>query len=310
MDSWLVFSYSLSSKGKSASTARVAIWRRLRRIGAVSLTGSGLYVLPDRQGCLESFQWLAQEIKRSDGDAAIMRVSAFENLSEADVVKLFHQARAEDYADIEQQLAALESQLKTESSHDLKQVLSKIQHQHETVMRVDYFQSPDGERIATRLERLSEWLAEDVMDEPKIKKEKIKDFQGKTWVTRPQPHVDRLASAWLIRRFIDPDAVIRYSPKPKKGEISFDFDQGTFTHVGNLCTFEVLIRAFGFKQKGLGKMAEIVHDIDLQDGRYVHAEASGIDALLQGWLQLNWSDEQLEQHGIALFEGLYQTVSK
>ncbi len=310
MNQWLVFSYSLSTKGQTASTARVAIWRRLRRIGAVAMAGSGLYVLPDQRGCLESFQWLAKEIKQSNGDAVIMRVAEFENLSEADVIKLFHQARAEDYAQIDTELSALETQLKTDALADLKQILNKLQIQHDTVLRVDYFHSPDGERLAHRINRLTQLLAEDIGDDPRIERTYLKDFKDKNWVTRPRPHVDRLASAWLIRRFIDPDAVIHYRTKPQKNEISFDFESGTFTHMGNLCTFEVMILSFGLKQKGLSKLAEIVHDIDLQDGRYVHSEAGGIVALLNGWLKLNWTDQQLEQHGIALFEGLYQTISK
>jgi len=310
MNQWLVFSYSLSTKGKTASTARVTIWRRLRRIGAVSITGSGLYVLPDQRGCLESFQWLAKEIKQSGGEVAIMRVSAFENLSDSDLIKLFHQSRTEDYADIDTQISAIEAQSKTSELSELKQALGKLQNQLDTVLRVDYFQSPDGERLSNRLSRLSALLDEDVSIAPRIDRIQVIDFKDKTWVTRPKPHVDRLSSAWLIRRFIDPDASIVYRTKPKKGEISFDFEEGTFTHEGNLCTFEVMIRAFGLKHKGLSKLAEIIHDIDLQDGRYVHPEASGIVSLLQGWLKLKWTDQELEHHGIALFEGLYQTLSK
>jgi hypothetical protein len=310
MEQWLGFSYSLSTKGKSASTARVMIWRRLRRIGAIAMTGSGLYVLPDRRGCLESFQWLAQEINQSGGEAAIMRVHTFENLSEVDVIKFFHEARAQDYAEIAEQVSALESQLKSDDLHDSKKALSKIQSQHESVMRTDYFNSAAGSQLTTCLDRLAELLAEDVSDNPVIDPINIKDFKGKTWVTRPQPHVDRLSSAWLIRRFIDPEAKIRYAAKPQKGEISFDFDEGAFTHVGNLCTFEVMIQAFGLNQKGLAKLAEIVHDIDLQDGRYVHAEASGIDALLHGWLLLDLSDAELEVRGLSLFESLYTVFSK
>jgi hypothetical protein len=138
----------------------------------------------------------------------------------------------------------------------------------------------------------------------------IKDYRGKCWVTRPRPHVDRLACAWLIRRFIDPEALIRYAARPRPDEVAFDFDTADtkFGHVGNLCTFETLRLAFNLDDPGLRAMAEIVHEIDLRDGRYVRSEIAGIDAILNGWQQTDWSDAEREAHGIAFFEGLYQTL--
>ena len=134
------------------------------------------------------------------------------------------------------------------------------------------------------------------------------DFLSKTWVTRPQPHVDRLSSIWLIRRYIDPQATLRYSHKPKKSEISFDMPNAKFGHTGNLCTFETLIATFQIQTDGLAKLAEIIHEIDLHDGLYNHPETVGIDAILQGWLKQNLSNQELETRGLALFDGLLASL--
>ena len=127
-------------------------------------------------------------------------------------------------------------------------------------------------------------------------------------MTRPNPHVDRLACAWLIRRFINPRAQIRYSDAPQPDEVAFDMSRGPFGHQGNLCTFETMTRAFGLDDPGLRAIAEIVHEIDLRDGRYTRPEVAGIDAVLRGWLTR--SDAEREAHGIALFDGLHVALSQ
>jgi hypothetical protein len=127
-------------------------------------------------------------------------------------------------------------------------------------------------------------------------------------VTRPSPHVDRLACAWLIRRFINPRAVIRYSSVPRPDEVPFDMGQGPFSHHGNFCTFEIMMRVFGLNDAATTAMAEIVHEIDLHDGRYIRPEVPGIEAVLRGWMAR--SDAEREVHGIALFDGLYTGLAR
>ena len=129
------------------------------------------------------------------------------------------------------------------------------------------------------------------------------------WVTRERPKIDRIACPWLIRRFVDAGAAIRYAARPKANEIAFDMDEGEFGHQGNLCTFEVMCLAFVLDDPALRTMAEIVHEIDLNDGRYVRAEIAGIEAILNGWQRTNWPDAEREAQGIAFFEGLYQTLT-
>jgi len=136
----------------------------------------------------------------------------------------------------------------------------------------------------------------------------VSAYRGRRWVTRPRPHVDRLACIWLIRRFVDPQAIVRYAATPEPDEVGFDMAGGVFGHQGQLCTFETMARAFGLDEPALHAIAEIVHTIDLRDGQSTRPEIAGVDAVLHGWLSADLTDTEREHAGIALFEGLYQTL--
>ena len=138
----------------------------------------------------------------------------------------------------------------------------------------------------------------------------IAAYRDKRWVTRPHPHVDRLACIWLIRRFINPTAVIRYALTAEPGEVAFDMREGEFRHRGNLCSFETMVLAFDLNSPSLRAIGEIVHEIDLRDGCYARPETAGVDAILKGWLLARLSDTEREAHGVALFEGLYAAFSQ
>ncbi len=307
---WLVFSYSLP--GKSGSGPRVNLWRRLRRLGAISPAG-GAQVLPARDECLEAFQWLAREIRQAKGEAEVMRVEQFEGLTDQQLIDQFHAAREEDYAEIEKSVMELDKTLskrtKPEDRSIAREALEKLRRRYLEVHRVDYFNSPAGDRLASHLSQVEQAL---VVATPTpavdLAKRAVADYRGKRWVTRPHPHVDRLACIWLIRRFIDASASVRYAETPKSGEIAFDMDEGEFGHRGNLCTFEVLRLTFALDDPALQTMAEIIHEIDLHDGRYIRSEIAGIEAILNGWQLTDWPDAELEPRGVALFEGLYQTL--
>jgi hypothetical protein len=306
---WLVFSYSLPSK--ASSSPRVTLWRRLRRLGVVIPTG-GVHVLPEREECVEAFQWLAQEIRQAQGEALVMHVEQFEGLTDAQLIELFRQARDEEYGEIETQLVALEQRIGALADHEdrseLQDSLDKLRRRHGDIKRVDYFNSPTGDRIAARLTALHQSLVANKTVAVDVPATSRAEYRDKRWVTRPRPHVDRLACAWLIRRFINPKAVIRYTLQPEPEEITFDMSNAHFGHQGQFCTFETMIRAFQLDEPGLQTLAEIVHEIDLRDGQYTHPEIAGIDAILKGWLVANLSDAELEAHGIALFEGLYAAL--
>lgn len=307
----MVFSYSLPSK--SSSSPRVSLWRRLRRLGAISLKG-GINVLPASDECIESFQWLAQEVQQAKGEALVMRVERFEGLADEEIIELFRTTRSEEYQEIEAQAIELEKVLGNNSSLEerssLLETLEKLRKQHTEIARVDFFDCPDGQRVTAILNRVAQVLSASVSAAVEIPHTAIAQYQDKRWVTRPRPYVDRLACIWLIRRFINPNAEIRYSHEVAPDEVSFEMKDAVFGHCGNLCTFEVMATTFDLNKPGMQAIGEIVHEIDLRDGQYARPETAGIDALLQGWLLANLSDYELESYGIKLFEGLYTVFSK
>ena len=307
---WLVFSYSLPSTGRSS--ARVAVWRRLRTLGAVSPKG-GVQILPDRDECAEAFQWLAREVEQAKGEALLMRVDRFEGLTDAQLLALFNEARKEDYAALETRAVELEKSLATARKREppdpsqTRESLAKLRRDYGEIARIDFFGSAAGSKLATRLLKIEEALAPESAPRS-VSTTSISAYRGKRWVTRPGPYVDRLACAWLIRRFINAHAEIRYSTTAAPDEVAFDMSTGEFSHQGNLCSFETMVTAFGLENPAMNAVAEIVHDIDLRDGRYVRPEVTGVEAVLRGWM--NRIDTDREVHGIALFDGLYEGFSK
>jgi hypothetical protein len=307
---WLVFSYSLSSGVNSSS--RVAVWRKLGRLGAIA-PKAGVYVLPDREACFESFQWLAQEVQQSKGEAVVMRVNKFEGLSDAHLIKLFQEARKDDYAAVDLELDDLQRDIYMKGQalkpSKLTDMLKKMRSRFSDISHVDFFNSPQSVRVRDRINKLEKNLSSSQGQPQGISKVSIVQYKNKQWVTRPHPHVDRLACAWLIRRFINPKAVIRYSNEPKPNEVAFDMKGVSFGHQGNLCSFETIIHAFNLKDTALDAIAEIIHEIDLKDDRYVRPEKDGVAAILDGWRSTKLTDKELELHGIALFEGLYMALN-
>jgi hypothetical protein len=284
----------------------VALWRRLRRLGAIAPTG-GIYILPAQDECVEAFQWLAQEIRQVHGEAVMMRVEQFEGLSDPQLIELFQQARREEYKELEAQVAGLEERAQMEDYAQVHNELDKLHRQYADIARVDYFHCPEGTLLAARLAKVTHMLRTSPNQAPliQISPAAIAAYKDKRWVTRPRPHVDRLACVWLIRRFINPTAAIRYSLQPEPDEITFDMSEAQFGHQGNLCTFETMLATFNLTEPGLQALAEIVHEIDLRDGNYNRPEIAGVEAILKGWLLADLSDLELETHGVALFEGLY-----
>jgi hypothetical protein len=309
--SWVVFSYSLSSKGHSSP--RVTIWRRLRRIGAISPSG-GLYILPAREECIEALQWLTQEVQQAQGEALMMHVERFEGMSDAHLIELFCAARAAEYTELDAQAATLEERvgmpIVPEARLQLQEALEKLRRRHADIVRADYFDAPEGTLVASRLARIAQALVPTDAAAIGVSPVSIAAYRDKRWVTRPHPHVDRLACIWLIRRFINPTAVIRYALTAEPGEVAFDMREGEFRHRGNLCSFETMVLAFALDNPSLHAIGEIVHEIDLRDGCYARPETTGVDAILKGWLLAQLSDTEREAHGIALFEGLYAAFSR
>jgi hypothetical protein len=306
---WVVFSYSLPST--SRSSPRVAVWRRLRALGALSPKG-GVYILPDRDECVEAFQWLGQEVEQAKGEALVMRVEQFEGVKDAQLIELFQHARTRDYEELDAQAVQLEKSVRgRRRPQDLsraRDMLAKLRRRRAEIARIDFFDSPESARVVSRLTRIAQAFSPSQPSGPSVPSADVAAYRNRRWVTRPHPHVDRLACAWLIRRFVDPRAVIRYASTPRPGEVTFDMTNAAFGHRGNFCTFETMVKAFGLRDPRLLAIAEIVHEIDLRDERYVRPEIAGIDAILSGWKA--YSDAERESHGIALFEGLYGALPK
>ena len=310
---WLAFSYSLISQ--RGSSARVGVWRRLQQLGTVSLK-NGLYVLPEGEEHLEAFQWLAQQVQEAKGESTIMRVERFEGVTDAQLIDLFRDGCLTKYEQLDREVAITEKRLQRSRKKDTKsigRVLKKLQRQCEEIARLDFFDSPHGQRVMSRLRQLKLMYARTSPEDlslPKLTTAVISEYHERTWVTRPRPHVDRLACGWFIRQFINPKAIIRYSTQPLDGEIRFDMRGADFGHHDSLCTFETMIRRFGLSDPALHIVGEIVHEVDLHDGLYAHAETGGVDAILKGWLLDKLSDEELERHGIVLFQGLYRSLAR
>ncbi len=307
---WIVFSYSLPSKSDSRS--RVAFWRRLRRIGAVA-PKSGVYVLPDREDCLESFQWLAQEVQQARGEAVVMRVEKFEGLTDSELMQSFVSACQKDYDEIHKSIDEFEKQIRKvspEQGRKLNQHLEKIRERFNQIAQLDFFNSSYGKEVAMRLARLGKKLSPSKTDVVALPSLSINDYKNKRWVTRPRPHVDRLSCAWFIRRFINKNAKIRYSNTPGPDEVPFDTKGDLFGHYQNLCSFETMLTIFHLEEPALRVMGEIIHEIDLRDAKYFHSQTEGIASILKGWIHAGFADEDLEKHGIALFEGLYAALSR
>lgn len=300
---WLGLSYSLPSG--SSSSPRVAVWRRLRQLGSVSPTGS-LYLLPESAEHREAFDWLAQEIKEAGGEALLLAIDQLD--AEEQVKELSRRARGEEYGKLTDDVEQI---ARSGDRAALRDQLEKLRRRLAEIARLDFFQAAEGAEARAALARLEAVVSQTDKPAPSVPRVEIERYRGKRWVTRPRPHVDRLAAAWLIRRFVDPKAAIRYSDSPKKGEVSFDMRGADFGHRGNRCTFENLLASFGLEgDPALASLAEIVHAIDLADGTSARPEIPVVDGVLRAWAAAGWSDQELERHGIALFEGLYRSLAQ
>jgi len=298
------------------SSLRVRVWRRLRALGAVALKRSA-YLLPDTPDRYEDFQWLAQEIQREGGEATLVRVQQIENLAQPDVVRLFHEPRDADYRHLAGRYRKMLQTLDRKSAAASKRVheeLARLQKDHQRIRDIDFFDAPGGAEVR----RLEEALAMRTRRPETTRRADarptldLSSLRGRRWVTRPRPHVDRVASAWLIKRFIDPEATFVFAVPAEfpADAIPFDAPGVELSHHGEACTFETLVKRAHLRDRRLVRLAEIVHEADLRDGKYPHEEARGIDVAIRALLAAVPDDHQVLAHGTALFEGLYATTPK
>lgn len=304
--SWLLLLYGLPAQ---SNTARVSLWRKLKKFGAVSLKTSA-YVLPDEPAQYERFQWLTEEIRSAGGEATLIRVAEIEGMANAEIIKLFNEARGENYRELVSECrAALKN--KRHAGEELRGELEALQRRFGEISAVDYFKSPEASEAQIALRQVERLLTPQQSKAPPPRLDAGK-FKGKMWLTRPRPGIDRAGSAWLIRKFIDGKARFRFATEPSKypQELPFDMADVEFSHRGDDCTFETLVKRFGIADKAVLKMAEMVHDADLEDGKFQRCECIGINAVLTGWERTGVSDRDLLEKGIECFEGLYQQLRK
>ncbi|HEX8115122.1 MAG TPA: chromate resistance protein ChrB domain-containing protein [Kofleriaceae bacterium] len=310
---WVLFMPSIPSKPASA---RVKIWRRLQAIGAVGLRGS-VYVLPNREECVEVFEWVGRELGELGGQASICEGKFLDDATDDDIERRFIDARNADYAEI----AAAAKQLanKLEAKRVAPERIAAFTDQHAKLVRrfgevtaIDFLHVPGREAVEGLLAAIARALPRDgtkpgeplaVMARP----------SGAMWVTRTGVHVDRIASSWLIRRFIDPQARFKFVPAkgyaPKDGELRFDMFEAEFTHIGDRCTFEVLIERMGLRDPALIAIGEIIHDLDLRDDKFGREETAGVRSTIDGICTVAHDDEQRIAAASPMLDGLYSHFS-
>jgi hypothetical protein len=300
--SWLLLLFRLPT---NRNTERVAVWRRLKKIGAGQIKTS-TYLLPDEPAQYEQFQWLAQQIRDYGGDSTLVRAQEIEGLTKEKVIAMFNDARAKDYAELRKSLQGFIGR-RRKTDAETAAVLERFRRQFREIREVDFFDSALGHDVAMLLRR-----AEGRSRTRQLAVLDAKQYQGKTWLTRPRPEIDRVGSAWLISKFIDrkPKFVFATTADAVSGAIPFDMLDAEFSHHGNYCSFETLTKRFAISDKVVAKIGEMIHDADLDDARFQRVEAVGIDRVLKGWAKEGLPDEEILRRGFECFDALYAFLQR
>jgi hypothetical protein len=296
---WLLLTFSLPAKRASQ---RVEVWRKLQRYGAVPLGNSG-YLLPNSPANQERFEWLATAIRKYAGEASVVKVQSIDNLSSPQLVGRFAEARAREYQVLIRDLQKLCSVAPQKRASGR---ISRLRARFREIVEIDFFDSPLQKRVEELLAR-ADTSPSTVAKAPKVH---LREYTGRVWVTRPRPGIDRSASAWLIRRFIDRKARFAFAAEEDVPQVAVPFDMfhGGFGHRGEDCTFETLQKAFRIRERKVGVIAQMIHDADLLDEKFGRKEGFGVDAVLDGWAKQGIPDRELLERGIQLIDALSHSV--
>jgi len=301
---WLFFLFNLPG---TRASERVKFWRRLKKFGAVQLKTSA-YVLPDESTHYERFQWLSKEIVDVGGDATLARVAQLENMPYAAVVALFNDARSKDYNEIAEPLLGLIRDRKARKANPEAFVnqLQRLKGRFQEIQDIDYFHCSRAEDLR-RLFQKAESFESPAKRAEAGKRLQAADFKGKLWLTRPRPEIDRVGSAWFIKKFIDPEAkfVFAHTPAGQTHAIPYDMLDVEFSHHGEFCTFETLLDRFGVRDRAILRIAEMIHDADLEDDKFHRVEGFGVERVFKGWAKQGLTDQEILMKGFECFEGLY-----
>ncbi|MFL6305193.1 MAG: chromate resistance protein ChrB domain-containing protein [Candidatus Sulfotelmatobacter sp.] len=296
---WLLLTFSLPKKGASL---RVSVWRKLQRYGSLPLGNSG-YLLPNDPANKEKFEWLATTIRGSNGDASVLEVQSIDNYSGPQFQKRFTNARTADYRQLLKDLRGTTRQGRGPDP-------TRLRRRFQEIASIDFFGSPLREQVEKSLAALEQPTRAFLSSE--FHTVSRSSYRNRTWVTRPRPGIDRVMSAWLIRKFIDPKAKFAFATEKERpnGAVPYDMYEDGFGHRGDHCTFETLIKVFRIKDKSVAVMGEIVHDADIFDDKFGRREGFGIDEIMKGWAQTIANDAELLECGMQLAQGLYQSLRK
>jgi hypothetical protein len=299
---WLVLVFSLPAQ---AASRRVEIWRKLQRYGTVALRTSG-NILPNTPDNQERMEWLAAAIRSYKGQASVVLVQSFDDLSDQQLKQLFNEARSRDYRKV---IHELNKVLASAPATRPAGTVNRIRRRFVEITGIDFF----GNSLRSRVEHLLSRLDErDKTNTGRNHKGKAGKYLNRRWITRPRPGIDRVSSAWLIRRFIDPKAHFVFGKESSAypDAVPFDmFSDEGFGHRGEDCTFETLYKQFSIRDGRVKRIAQIIHDADLGDEKFGRVEGQGLDKVLNGWAKQDLPDDELLQRGIELVEGLYESLA-
>ncbi len=310
---WLLLIHQVPN---SPSYLRVKMWRRLQRIGAVAVKNA-VYVLPKSDQSLEDFHWIAREITEGGGEVSVCEATFIEGITNRELIQLFNTARETDYSQLLVEIGTLDDVLSTASvdaetgTSAMASKLARVRQRLQEIGNIDFFEARGRKQAEAMLAQLESRLRKSP-----IRKGQQQDgaYVDRTWVTRKGIHVDRIASAWLVRKFVDPRAKFKFVPgkgyRPEAGEVRFDMFDAEFPHEGNLCTFEVFIERLSISDRALRPIAEIIHDIDLKESKFAHPETSGIALVIAAICTANKEDLQRLERGTALFNDIYEFYKK
>lgn len=305
---WLLLAHQLPTR---LSNARVKTWRRLQQFGAVPSRNS-VYVLPNTEQCREDFEWLRTEIVALGGDATVFAADAISQRGAEDIVRVFQEQRTRDYQALQKDISRLSAGLRGNSKKAsvsggprIARALHVLRDRFDALERIDFFGTAARDEAAAALLALERRVEGAPPAKPSVvAPARTADFQRRRWVTRRRPGVDRMSSAWLIRRFIDPQATFAFVDKPAPADVPFDTYEGGFGHRGGLCTFEVLCQDFGIVAPHVAAIGRIVHDLDLKENTYAVPEAGAVGRMIEGLRAVHADDGVLLEQGMGLFEAL------
>jgi hypothetical protein len=310
---WLLLIHQVPN---SPAYLRVKMWRRLQKIGAVAVKNA-VYVLPRTDQSSEDFHWVAREILEAGGDASVCEATFIEGITTNELIELFRAARDSDYRELMEEIKELREELRTAEkageawASGMVGRVSRLRQRLTEIQTIDFFSAPGGKQAETLVSEMEARVRTAPIHKAQ---QRPGSYAGRTWVTRKGVHVDRIASAWLIRRFVDPNPRFKFVAakgyRPEPDELRFDMFDAEFTHEGDLCTFEVILERLNIGDNALRRIAEIIHDIDLKESRFGRLETAGIALIVNAICTKHKEDFDRIERGTILLDDLYDFFKK